>query len=79
MAIQSIICPHGLKRKSGALSTTTSNLYALNGRNACFPQRKNISEIAENTGFASRNFFASTFKQCVGKTPAQYRKETLNT
>ena len=40
---------------------------------------KNISEIAENTGFASRNFFASTFKQCVGKTPAQYRKEMLNT
>ncbi|MFQ7003139.1 MAG: hypothetical protein ACLRRT_05300 [Ruthenibacterium lactatiformans] len=28
-----------------------------------------MSEIAENTGFASRNFFASTFKQCVGKTP----------
>lgn len=40
---------------------------------------KNISEIAEDIGFASRSFFASTFKRCVGKTPAQYRKETLNT
>lgn len=40
---------------------------------------KRISEIAEETGFGSRSFFASTFKHCVGKAPAQYRKETLNT
>ena len=38
-----------------------------------------IAEIAERLGFNSRNFFANTFKQCVGKTPAEYRRETLNT
>ena len=37
-----------------------------------------IEKIAEQTGFSSRNFFAATFKRCVGKTPAEYRKETLN-
>lgn len=38
-----------------------------------------IEKIAETAGFSSRNFFAATFKRCVGKTPAEYRKETLNT
>lgn len=79
LAIQSIICPHGLKRKSGALSTTTSNLYALNGRNACFPQRKKYFRNCGEYRLCLTQFFASTFKQCVGKTPAQYRKEMLNT
>ena len=38
-----------------------------------------IADIAEKIGFLSRSFFANTFKQCVGKTPAQYRKEKLST
>lgn len=37
-----------------------------------------IDKIAEQTGFSSRNFFAATFKRCVGKTPAEYRRQTLN-
>ena len=36
-----------------------------------------IEKIAEQVGFSSRNFFAATFKRCVGKTPAEYRKATL--
>lgn len=37
-----------------------------------------LEDIAEATGFVSRSFFATTFKRCVGKPPAQYRKENLN-
>lgn len=40
---------------------------------------KPVADIAELCGFASRSFFANTFKRCLGKTPAQYRKENLNT
>ena len=35
---------------------------------------KDIAEIAEETGFASRSFFSNTFKRCLGMTPAAYRR-----
>ena len=35
---------------------------------------KDIAEIAEETGFASRSFFSNTGKRCLGMTPAAYRR-----
>lgn len=40
---------------------------------------KNIAEIAELTGFASRSFFSNTFKRCLGVTPAAYRQQVSST
>lgn len=40
---------------------------------------KSIGEIAEATGFATRSFFSSTFKQCTGQTPAAYRAKKSST
>lgn len=34
-----------------------------------------IYEIAEQVGFEDMNYFSSRFKQIVGKTPRQFKKE----
>lgn len=36
---------------------------------------KPVQEIADALGFATRNHFSQSFKQVVGKTPAEYREE----
>ncbi len=39
---------------------------------------KNVAEIAQETGFSSPTYFTTFFKQHIGKTPSEYRRNQIS-
>ena len=67
--------------KKAMKTTVIDYLNQIRVKNACqmltFSQ-KSVGEISELCGYHSTAYFSSLFKQITGRTPSEYRKDTLH-